>query len=93
MSEVLQANIFFIIASVGVIVFTILVSICLFYVIKILRSVQQIIERIEVGTDSVMKDVTHLREYLAEKSFISRIIGMFVSQRVRRNRDTEDEDE
>lgn len=91
MSEVLQANIFFIIASVGVIVFTILVSICLYYVIKILRSVQQIVERIEVGADSVMKDVSHLREYLAEKSFISRIIGLFVSQRMRRQAEDDSE--
>ena len=92
MSEVLEANIFFFIASVGVIAFTLLSCIGLYYVIKILRSVQRIIERIEKGSGMIAEDVAHLREYLGRGSFISRIVGMFFSQMGRRNSRANDED-
>lgn len=92
MSEVLEANIFFFIASVGVIAFTLLSCIGLYYVIKILRSVQRIVERIEKGSGVIAEDVAHLREYLTKGSFISRIVGMFFSQVGRKNSRTDDDE-
>jgi len=90
MDEVLQANIFFFIASFGVVVFTILACVGLYYVIKILRSVQHIVDRIEKGSGELAEDIKHLRMYLTEGSLISRVIGMFFSQgRKRRTDDTE----
>jgi len=84
MSEVLQANIFFVIASIGVVLFTILACIALYHVVKILRSVRRIIDRIEQGSESLSEDIKDLRAYFREGSLISRIVGMFVGQRMGR---------
>lgn len=78
MSEVLHANIFFFIASFGVIVFTLLVCIAMYHVIKILRSLRRMIERIEAGSEAIASDVVAVREYLAAKgSFFTQIISFF----------------
>ena len=78
MEEVLQANIFFFITSVAVILFTLLVCVALFYVIKILRAVRSIVERVDTGSEHIAEDISQLRAYLAEGSLISQIIGLFI---------------
>jgi len=94
MDEVLHANIFFFIASIGVVVFTILSCVGLYYVIRILHSVQRIVDRVEKGSGVIAEDIHHLRTYLAEGSLISRVIGMFFSQsRKRRRHEDEDVDD
>jgi len=47
MSEVLQANIFFFITSVAVILFTLLLCIALYHVVKILKSIRRVMEKVE----------------------------------------------
>lgn len=86
MSEVLHANIFFVIASVGVIVFTILVSLALYQVVKILRSVRKILERIDEGSENLADDVAQLRSYVVSGSLFSQIVGFFMGTRAARSR-------
>ena len=62
MSEVLQANVFFLITSIAIVVFTVLLCIALYYVIKILKSVQKITERIEEGSNIIAQDVATIRK-------------------------------
>lgn len=87
MTEVLHANIFFIIASVGVVLFIFLVCIVLFHVIKIVRAVRRIVERIEVGSESVAEDLRELRASLSPARLISFIAGL-AGMRTRRKRRT-----
>ncbi len=87
MSEILQANIFFFITSIAVIVFTFLLSVALFHFIKILRSVRRIMERIESESEAIANDVERLRVWVTEESFFSRF---FTSSR---NSTKEDEAE
>lgn len=94
MSEVLHANIFFFITSVAVVIFTILCCVVLFYVIKIVKAVRRIVERIEEGSEVIAEDISQLRKFFAEGSLVSHIIGIFMNTRSRRSRrEGEDEDE
>ncbi len=77
MSEVLHANIFFFIASVATVVFCILVCIALYHVIKILRSIRAIIERIEAGSEVIAEDLATVRSFVANGGMVSRIFGLF----------------
>ncbi len=81
MSEILEANIFFFITSVAVIVFTVLVSVAVYYVIKILQSVRRIVDRIDAGSETIAEDISELREYIASGSLISQVIGLFIRRK------------
>lgn len=83
MSEVLQANVFFFITSVAVVVFTILLCVALYHIIRILASVRRIVDRIEEGSEVIAEDMSHLRNYFNEGSFISRIVGLVTGQYAR----------
>ena len=80
MDEILQANIFFFIASIGVIVFTILACFILYHVLKIVTSLRRIVERIEEGSEMLAEDVEHFRSYVMQGSLISQIIGFFMGR-------------
>jgi hypothetical protein len=74
MSEVLQANVFFFITGIAVIVFTALLCVALYHLIKILKSVRRVMDRIEAGSEMIADDFAHIRAYFAEESILSRII-------------------
>ncbi len=80
MSEVLQANIFFFITGIAVIVFTLLLCIALYHVVKILKSVRQVIERIEKSSEIIAEDVSNMREYFKGGGFFSHVISMFMKR-------------
>ena len=80
MSEVLQANIFFIVTGISVIVLTLLVCVGLYHVIRILKSVRRIIDRIEYGSEVIAEDMSSLREQFMQGGIISRIVGIFFGQ-------------
>jgi hypothetical protein len=75
MSEVLQANIFFLIASLATIVFCILISMVLFQIYKIAKSIRAIMERIESASEMVAEDVSRVRELVASNGFLSSILN------------------
>lgn len=81
MSEVLQANIFFMITSVAVVLFTLLGCVALYHVIKIIRSLRRIVERVEAGSEVIADDISDLRSFVLEGSLLSQLIGFFVNQR------------
>ncbi len=84
MSEILQANIFFVITSVAVLVFTLFVCVILFHVIKILKSIRTIVSRVEEGSELIAEDMSQLRSYVLEGSLVSQIMGFFLGKRARR---------
>jgi hypothetical protein len=83
MNEILQANIFFFIASVATVVFLILISVILYHVIKIVRSIRSIVEKIEVGSEVLADDVSNLRSQIINGGgFITRFITLFINSGV-----------
>ncbi len=81
MDEVLQANIFFFVTSVAVIVFTLLLCLALFYIIKILQSVRRIINRIDTESEMIVEDVKQLRSYVLGGGFVSQLVSFFTRRR------------
>ncbi len=75
MSEVLQANIFFFIASAATIVFAIMTCIVLYYVIKILIAIRSIVERLEAGSDVIADDVSAMREFVKSGGLVAYLIN------------------
>jgi hypothetical protein len=66
MSEVLQANIFFIITSIAVVVFTGLLCVALYHLIGILKNVREMTERLKRGSAQLADDVMEVRTFVRE---------------------------
>ena len=93
METLSNADIFFIISSIGTVLFMVLVGVMLYQVIKILRLVRTILERVEAGSDRLAEDLTHVRALIAHGGIISRLIGFLVPGRPKRRHRTSDEDD
>lgn len=95
MNEILHANIFFIIASVATVVFCILISIALYQVIKILKLIRSITERIEAASELVAEDVAHVREFVKSGGVFTRVLGFIMGSQFagRNKRQARDEDD
>lgn len=88
MDELLHANIFFFIASAATVLFMLLGAIALYQVIKILKTIRTIVERVEAGSDQLAQDLTTVRSYVASGGIIARIMGFFVPSSPRRKKRT-----
>ena len=86
MSEVLQANIFFFITSVAVIIVTILVGVALFYVVSILRNVRDISDKIKRGSDVLTQDLSEFRATVKAEGVKAKNIFNFFAERFRSKR-------
>ncbi len=75
MSEVLQANIFFMITAVAVLVVTIFVAVALYHLIRILRAIRDIVERVREGSEVIAEDVAHMRDGIVTGRFFSAVMS------------------
>ena len=91
MTETLQANVFFFITALAVVVFTVFLCVAMYLVIRILKAVRHITERIDEGSETIVEDAKQLRRYVVEGSLISQVIGLFVKSKRSRKRPTETE--
>lgn len=82
----MQANIFFFITSVAVIIFTIFLCVVLYYVIRILRAIRNIIDRVDAGSETIAEDIANLRSYVKEGGLFSSIVGLFSGKKGGRRR-------
>lgn len=64
MDEVLHANIFFVIASVATVLFTIIVCFILYQVWRIVKLVRQIVERMEAASQVIAKDAAEVHKFM-----------------------------
>ena len=94
MEDVLHANIFFFITAIGIIVLTTLGCILLYQLIKIVRSIRRIVERVEAGSEVILDDIENLRENLNPANLVA-FLMRFVpgAQPPRRRRRSTEEDE
>lgn len=81
MSEILEANIFFFITGIAVIIFTILLSVLLYHLIKILRSLRRVVDRIEAGSEVLANDIEQVREYFTERSLFARFLDAILGNK------------
>ncbi len=92
MSEVLQANIFFLIASIATVVFCIVVTMILFQIFKIMKTVRSILERIDSASETMSEDVAHVRKLVATGGLVSTVMGLvFGAKKKKRSKVTEED--
>ncbi len=86
MSDIVQADIFFFIASVGIIILTTIVCLILYQVLRVVKSIRRLVERVEEGSEIIAEDVAQLRTFVMEGSLVSQLISFFVPKAPRRKR-------
>lgn len=91
MTEVLQANIFFMITSVAVIIFSMLLCVLLYQVIKIVKSIRRIVARVESGSEILAEDLSDLRANFNPANILQFIMQLFSFGTPKRRRRDEDE--
>lgn len=84
MNEILHANIFFIIASIATVVFSILVCFILYYVLKIVKSIRSIVEKVEAGSEAIAEDMVQVRAFIANGGMVSRFFKFIMGAGSRR---------
>lgn len=75
MSNFLQMNIFFFIASLGFIVMAVLVSILLFHCIRAMRSFSRIIRKAERDIDKIGDTTKEFLEDVRDSSVFNLVVG------------------
>ena len=73
MSEILHANIFFLIASIATIIFSIMACIVMYGIIKIIASIRAILSKIEAGSDLIAEDINAARAFVANGGILSHL--------------------
>lgn len=87
MNNIIQADIFFFITSIAVIVSTIGVIIVAVYVVRILRDMKHISKKVSEEGDKIIEDVEHLREVAkAEGMKVKNIADFFSGIFIRRKK-------
>jgi len=89
MTEVLHANIFFIITSVAVVLFTLLVCVLLYHLIKIVKAVRRIVDRVEAGSEVLAEDIEHIRASFNVASLVKFIMSLVPGGKSKRSRNTQ----
>jgi hypothetical protein len=92
MNEILHANIFFVIASVATVIFSIVICLILFHVLKLVKSIRHIVERIEEASEQVADDVAHARSLLFNGGMIARVMGFMAGTKRKTQHSRTDED-
>lgn len=78
-SNIIQADIFFFIASIGFVVMAIILAIVLFYAAKVARSMSRIVKRIELESEKVADDIENLRTRIKEEGQKVSGLGKWIS--------------
>lgn len=84
MTDVMQADIFFFIASVATVIFLLLVAIILFQIYKVVRLIRSVLERIESASEVVAEDAAHIRQIITSGGVVASIMKLFMGQRKRK---------
>jgi hypothetical protein len=91
MNEILHANVFFVIASVATVIFSVIVSLVLYHVLKMVKSLRSIIERIEAASEQVADDVAHARSLLYNGGMIARVMSYMAGTKKKTRRSKSDD--
>lgn len=84
MNEILHANIFFFIASIATVAFAIMICIVFYHVIKILKSLRAMIEKVEAESDVIVGDIHAVRDFVFKGGFVSHLMRLVVGESVNR---------
>lgn len=93
MNEVLHANIFFVIASVAFVILSLVGVLILWQVMKLVKAIRKIIERVEAGSEQIAADAAHMRQFVSQGGVFSKMIGIIMGAMATGQRRSRQEDE
>lgn len=94
MTEVLQTNIFFFITGLAILLFTALLCVLVYHLIKISKSVRRIMERVEAGAESLTEEVHQIRSHLRGGGVVRKVVRfLFAKGRTSEGEVMEEEDD
>lgn len=76
MNEVLLANVFFIITGLAILVVAAFLSVLVYYLIRIARTMRTIMDRVESTTELFVDDARHIRDQIANGAITARLLAM-----------------
>ena len=89
----MQADIFFFIASIATVVFFLLVAMVLFQIYKVVTIIRRVLERVDAASDVVAEDAAHIRQLITSGGFFASLFGLMSSVKRRaKTRKTREED-
>jgi biopolymer transport protein ExbB/TolQ len=95
MEEFLKMDVFFVVTTLAVIIVSVLLGIALYYIIRILRNVEHVSERVAEESDNIQSDLRELRANIrkegAKMKHFAEFFGGIVrrsSGRAKRSKDT-----
>ena len=74
MEQIAQSSIFFIITSISVVIMTLIGITILLYILKIVRDIRSITDKIRRGSESLSGDMSEVRMKLKKKGVLSGFI-------------------
>lgn len=74
MSETLLANLFFIITGSAILVVVAFLCVVLYQILKVMRILRDILERVQAGAEMLAEDARALREQIANGSITGRVV-------------------
>ena len=84
MNEILQTNVFFVITSIAVVLFTLLVCVLLFHLIKITKSIRRIVDRVEAGSEVLADDLENIRTSLNATKLVKLVMSFVPGSKPKR---------
>jgi hypothetical protein len=91
METLIHADIFFFVSTIALVLITIGIVIALIYLIKILRNVSDVSEKVKVESSEIISDIKTLRTDIKKEGFrinyISKFFGKLFGRRSRSKKD------
>jgi len=72
----MQMDIFFFITTIAVVIFTILLCIVIYQIIKILKTIRRIVDRVDQGAEVLAEDIDSIRSSLNPTRLVSFIVNL-----------------
>ena len=101
MQEFIKADIFFFITSIAVVLVTIGIAVALYYLVRILRNIRDVTERVDEGSKVLAGDLSEIRSTIKREgfvwgnlfSFLKKYSGLFGKRPRRTHRKNEETEE
>jgi uncharacterized membrane protein len=91
METLIHADIFFFISTISIVLITIGIVISLVYIIRILRNVSDVSDKVKEESTEILSDVKHLRGTIKQEGFkMSYVFGFFKNLFGRKTRSKKD---
>ncbi len=84
----MKSDIFFFITSIAVGILTILLTIAIVYIVKIIRDVKYISSKAKIQADNISEDLNRIRENLKTQSSTAKSLFNFISKFVKNKKST-----